>query len=341
MSIQAQVVLSIGFQFGNNMKTTKSRFSVLIISLLCALMWEMASACTVQMPKDAPVNAQISEQYTGGCENGLASGVGKFGIRYGKDSEFTRTYEGTFSRGMLQGKIRVETTSRRGTSRGEIDYIENEMDGQVRITLPDGRVSNYSVVRGKINTGVLQLTSDGVAIAAGYENGKQVMTCRADKPQPGCSPADRQKLLGVVEQPVTATAGDGPRKAQAGGKGDPNAFSWDTFLEATGNKAKVAPEIPLSAVKVVGTPPAPIEMVLKACKALVNSTGPGRPGIGAIYQVDVLPSVDAASVWGALAPKGTATPLKLHAKYRDGENLYTKAYLTKDPFGDIDCKPAP
>ncbi len=112
---------------------------------------------------------------------------------------------------------------------------------------------------------------------------------------------------------------------------------WDSWLEATGNKAKIAPKIASSEVKTTGSAPASVDVVIKACQHLINKTGPGQPGIGSIYEMNYLSPVDAASVYGNMGPQGKLTPLKVYARYRDGENMYTNAYLQKDPFGEFKC----
>lgn len=121
-----------------------------------------------------------------------------------------------------------------------------------------------------------------------------------------------------------------PIQTQQGG-------GWDSWLEKTGNQAKVAPQITPSAVQVVGSAPANVETVIKACQHLVNNTGPGGPGIGSIYSIKYLDSVDASTVYGNMGPQVKLVPLKLYAKYRDGENMFANGYLQKDSFGDFKC----
>ncbi len=133
----------------------------------------------------------------------------------------------------------------------------------------------------------------------------------------------------------------GAAKSTASGSRERNQHQqggeWDSWLEATGNKTKVAPPTSPSAVKTTGTAPASVEAVIKSCQHLVNVTGPGKPGIGSIFAIDYLAPVDASTVYGNMGPQGKLVPLKLYAKYRDGEKLYANGYLQKDPFGDFKC----
>ncbi len=117
----------------------------------------------------------------------------------------------------------------------------------------------------------------------------------------------------------------------------PQGGGWDSWLEATGNKTKVAPPTAPSAVKTTGSAPASVEATIKACQHLVNVTGPGKPGIGAIFAIDYLAPVDASTVYGNMGPQGKLVPLKLYARYRDGEKMYANGYLQKDPFGEFKC----
>lgn len=112
---------------------------------------------------------------------------------------------------------------------------------------------------------------------------------------------------------------------------------WDNWLELTGNKAKVAPQIAETAITVSGSAPADVKHVKKACQHLVNHTGPGQAGIGAIYSLTYLSQVDGSTVYGNMGPQVKLTPVKIYAKYRDGENLYINAYIQKDTFGELKC----
>ena len=144
-----------------------------------------------------------------------------------------------------------------------------------------------------------------------------------------CSPGGKGR--GYLIKPTAETGnGKADSKPQAGG-------GWDNWLESTGNKAKVAPQLPTASVRVVGSAPAGIDEVIKACRHLVDDTGPGKPGIGSIYEVQYLSAVDAATVYGQHGPQGKLTPLKMYAKFRDGENLYANGYLHKDTFGTLKC----
>lgn len=114
-------------------------------------------------------------------------------------------------------------------------------------------------------------------------------------------------------------------------------FSWDSWMEATGNKAKITPQIAPSAVKTTGSAPARTEEVINACRHLVDDTGPGRPGIGSIYEIRYLAPIDASAVYGNMGPQGKLIPLILSAKFRDGENLSANGYIQKDAFGNFKC----
>jgi len=144
-----------------------------------------------------------------------------------------------------------------------------------------------------------------------------------------CSPTGKVRAY-TMKQDAKPDKGKIENKPQAGG-------GWDTWLESTGNKAKVAPQLPTASVRVVGSAPAGIDEVIKACRHLVDDTGPGKPGIGSIYEVQYLSAVDAATVYGQHGPQGKLTPLKMYAKFRDGENLYANGYLHKDTFGTLKC----
>lgn len=121
------------------------------------------------------------------------------------------------------------------------------------------------------------------------------------------------------------------------GSGNSGEFSWDKWLEATGNKTKVGKQTADAEVSVVGVAPASIGAVRKACQGLLNRSGPGGAGVGSIYAVKYFPPVDGSSVYGSNGPQVKLTPAMIHAKYRDGEEIKHNVYLHKDAFGEMKC----
>lgn len=113
------------------------------------------------------------------------------------------------------------------------------------------------------------------------------------------------------------------------------ANPWDTLLEATGNKTVQPP--PSTGVQVTGTSPISTPRAVELCTP-VTAAGMMSNILGAIYLLEFFPPVDGASIWGQLGPQVKVTPVKVHAKYRDGAQLYTKAFLFQDSFGDHKCQ---
>ena len=145
-------------------------------------------------------------------------------------------------------------------------------------------------------------------------------------------------IVGGRLHPVAGTSGATTNTGkQAANQQQKQGNGWDSWLEATGNKTKVAAPIASSSIRTTGSPPAPIETVVKACQHLVNYTGPGKPGIGSIFSIEYLSPVDASTVYGNMGPQGKLFPLKLHALYRDGEKYYANGYIQKDAFGEFKC----
>ena len=113
------------------------------------------------------------------------------------------------------------------------------------------------------------------------------------------------------------------------------ANPWDTILEATGNKPMKPP--PKLEVRVTGkSPPISTDRTVQLCTP-VTAAGMYRNILGAIYLLEFLPQVDGASIWGQLGPQVKVTPVKVHAKYPDGEQMYTKALIVQDAFGEYKC----
>lgn len=145
-------------------------------------------------------------------------------------------------------------------------------------------------------------------------------------------------IVGGRLHPIAGSAGT-PKNTgkQAANQQQQLGGGWDSWLEVTGNKTKVAAPINSSSIRTTGSSPAAVETVVKVCQHLVNITGPGKPGIGSIFSIEYLSPVDASTVYGNMGPQGKLVPLKVYALYRDGEKYYANGYLQKDAFGEFKC----
>ncbi len=113
------------------------------------------------------------------------------------------------------------------------------------------------------------------------------------------------------------------------------ADPWNSLLEATGNRTVQPP--PSAGVKVTGKSPIPTNRAVELCTP-VTAAGMMSNILGAIYLLEFFPPVDGASIWGQLGPQVKVTPVKVHAKYRDGARLYSEAFLFQNAFGEYKCQ---
>lgn len=142
---------------------------------------------------------------------------------------------------------------------------------------------------------------------------------------------------GQINQPVA--------KSESARNENQGQFSWDRWLESTGNKPMTSPSV--SQVRVTGTAPFAVDTIRIACRNVMSSTNwsktvnMGMRADGVLSSVEFLPPIDSSQVGGPIRrmlPNGRVTPAKLDILYpRDVVITGARVYLFKDAFGEISC----